>query len=582
MDKHARKDRYSKLQQAGQLIDQKQFSDALQLLETLAADQERDPESDAMLAQLFFRLGEHVRAIALYLKVMEQEPENLAVMVNLAVAYINTRQFAHAGAVLSRALATNAEYVPAMAGMGALLLMLNDHDRAIEWLEKAVAGKSTDVNVYSNLSLVMGLQGRNEESLAYADQARRRDPKNPAVLTALSRTLVALGRMDEAQRFLRKAIEFDPQYGPAYERLAMAKKFKRDDLPFIEKAVGVLQQGMRVVDRYSLLFAIGKMYDDIGDYEQAFRYFRQGNVLARDVEKPDGDPHLTRCQKKLLTAELLSSPGEYGHRSDVPVFIVGMPRSGTSLMEQIIDSHPQAAGAGELTEIPRLMDEIFAAAKRESRFGIEQYAMPDPALWQEKADSYLQVLRSSGRDEALRVVDKLPDNYRFLGLIAMMFPKARIIHAVRHPLDVCTSCYFQLFIGLKWSFDLKWIAETYCQYRELMEYWKSVLPAGRIVDVHYEQLIADPEPQSRHLVEACGLPWDPACLDYAKNTRGVQTASAWQVRQPIYQTSKMRWVNYAPYIGELAQGVVEYLDDADIEILAQHGVKVKRKRWKFL
>ncbi|HSC75051.1 MAG TPA: sulfotransferase [Pseudomonadales bacterium] len=578
-----RKEAAACLQEVDRLINDKQFDEARRKLELLDEDSiVGQAVINLQLGQAYYVLGDYLHAVAVYLRILQVEPENITALVNISAAYQSLQQFGHAVVYLDKALAINPDSAPALGGKGALMLALNEIDKAIEWLEKAVSKKALDVHVYSNLSLALGLLGRNEESLAYADQARRKNPKNPTVLCALSRTLVALGRMEEAERFLRKAIEQDPAYGPAYEQLIRTRKFKPEDMPFIEKTVGVLQQGMRVVDRYNLLFAIGKMYDDVGDYEKAFSYYRQGNVLAKGATKPDDDQHLIRCQKKLLTADCLANPGSYGNTSELPLFIVGMPRSGTSLMEQIIDSHPHAAGAGELTEIPRIMDEIYMAAKRESRFGIERYVMPDSAMWQEQAEAYIRVLKGSGRSDALRVVDKLPDNYRFLGLIATMFPKARIIHAVRHPLDVCISCYFQLFFGLKWSLDLKWIADSYCQYRELMEYWNSVLPAGRIVEMPYELLIEDPENQARQLIDACGLPWDPACLDYAKNRRGVQTVSAWQVRQPIYTTSKMRWVNYAPYIGELAQGIVEYLDDTDIEILAQHGVKIHRKRWKFL
>lgn len=571
------------LQEVNRLLHAGQFDAAREKLALLEqGDTANQTAINLQVGRVYCDLGDYLQAIVVYLRVLQTEPENVVALIGVAAAYQSSQQFGHAAVYLDKALAINSDHAPALAGKGALLLELNEIDEAVEWLEKAVGKKTTDVNVYSNLALALGLLGRNEESLAYAEQARQRSPKNSGVLCTLSRTLVALGRMEEAKRFLRKAIDCNPLYGPAYYQLALAGKVGQEDRPFIEQATGILQHGMRVVDRYNLLFAISKMYDDIGDHEQAFQYARQGNVLAREAIKSDDYQDLTQFQRKLLTTERLANPGSYGHRSEVPVFIVGMPRSGTSLMEQIIDTHPQASGAGELKEIYQITDEICAAARSESRFGMKRYVMPDAAIWQEKAEMYLRVLQGNRRGDALRVVDKMPDNYRFLGLIATMFPKARVIHAVRHPLDVCISCYFQLFFGVKWSFDLKWIAETYCQYRQLMEYWKSVLPADRIVDVSYELLTEDPENQARKLIDACGLPWDPVCLDYTKNRRSVQTASVWQVRQPIYQTSKMRWVNYAPYIGELAQGIVEYLDDTDIEILAQHGVKIHRKRWKLL
>ena len=176
-----------------------------------------------------------------------------------------------------------------------------------------------------------------------------------------------------------------------------------------------------------------------------------------------------------------------------------------------------------------------------------------------------------GRGNATRIVDKLPDNFFYLGIVASLFPNATIIHALRHPLDTCLSCYFQNFTNVRWACDLDLIGERYRFYREIMDYWRSVLPEGRIVDISYEELIDDPKSQGRRLVEACGLNWDDKMLQFHEEDRIVKSASLWQVRQPIYRSSRMRWKNYASHLGTLADALSAYLQD-DREELAQNGI----------
>jgi hypothetical protein len=279
--------------------------------------------------------------------------------------------------------------------------------------------------------------------------------------------------------------------------------------------------------------------------------------------------------KKVFSPELLQQAESLGNDSGVPVFIVGMPRSGTTLTEQIIASHPRASGAGELQEIDRIAKQICPAAdltqyQSTCRANLTRETLGD------KAEQYLDVLRKT-REASARVTDKMPDNYFYLGLITMLFPRARIVHMTRNPLDNCLSCYFQCFDQLAWSFDLDWLARRYRFYREVMAYWKSVLPADSILDVQYEQLIEDPETQSRRIIEHCGLAWDPACLEFNRAERAVNTASMWQVRQPIYRTSRKRWRNYASHLGELANGLVDYLGE-DAAALAECGIRL-RPRW---
>jgi hypothetical protein len=349
------------------------------------------------------------------------------------------------------------------------------------------------------------------------------------------------------------------------------KKFTPADQAFIDKTEKVLQLGMPAKERACVHFALGKIYDDCGEWDKAFEHFRQANLL----QKKNYDMKRARQQfkqmKKVFDSPTLQKYRELGHASEQPVFIVGMPRSGTTLMEHMIASHPRAGGAGELPEIPRISRLILpedgqrhSAAKVRAKLTQENIAA--------YAEDYLGVLRQGTKD-ADRIVDKLPGNVFYLGLISILFPNATIIHAIRNPLDTCLSCYFQNFTNVRWANDVAIIGDIYGLYREVIAYWQDVLPDGKIIDVHYEQLIEDPELHGRRMLEACGLDWNSENLDFYKKEKVVKTASLWQVRQPIYQSSKMRWKNYASNAAQFASALSDYLQD-DREALDDHAISL--------
>ncbi|MEQ9208925.1 MAG: sulfotransferase, partial [Pseudomonadales bacterium] len=240
----------------------------------------------------------------------------------------------------------------------------------------------------------------------------------------------------------------------------------------------------------------------------------------------------------------------------------------------IIASHSKGAGAGELLAMPQIAHQIVH--ENESRTPQRALKRMTAYHMAEYAEHYLQTLRL-GRREAARIVDKLPGNYQNLGLIATLFPNARIIHAVRHPLDTCLSCYFQAFDQVRWSNELESIAAMYKLYQDYMAHWKSVLPRHQILDVHYESLVEDPPTEGRRMLEHCGLTWEADSLEFHQQQAVVRTVSHAQVRQPIYQTSKMRWVNYADQLQELVTELSEYLRD-DKETLAKYGLVLKKKK----
>jgi hypothetical protein len=277
--------------------------------------------------------------------------------------------------------------------------------------------------------------------------------------------------------------------------------------------------------------------------------------------------------KNNYTQSLIQQTDTYGSDSEIPVFVVGMPRSGTTLIEQVIASHPGAAGAGELLDIGKIHAHICLRGENSASGTNEALTKTSLTGY---ANAYLEELKKT-REHAIRIVDKMPDSTVSLGLIYKLFPAARIIHAMRNPLDTCLSCYFQAFAGIPETYDMEWLGQRYRVYREAVNHWKALLPEGTILDVSYEQVVQDFETQAHRIIDFCDLPWDDRCLEFYKKSRPIVTASVWQARQPVYTTSSKRWVNYAKYLGPLAEQISDYLDKGDIAELEKHGVMLKRK-----
>jgi len=301
-----------------------------------------------------------------------------------------------------------------------------------------------------------------------------------------------------------------------------------------------------------LEFALGKVYTDLGDDDRSFEHYRAGNELARSKVPFDIARHVARVDREieLFSAERLAAMPR-GSDSDAPILIVGTPRSGTTLTESIISSHSQVAGAGEMT--------FWSAAMSHVMPGFP--ASYTPVMAKQLADEYLVFLRQHSAT-AHRITDKMPGNYMHLGIIHAVFPNAKIIHTKRHPIDACLSIYFQNFPDAhEYKWDLESLAAWYEQYQRLMAHWRSVLPPGVLYEIQYEDLVEDQEGESRKLLDFLGLQWEGDVLDFHKQERAVFTASKWQVRQPVYKTSKERWRRYEKHLGPL-MGLLKYAPGA--------------------
>ena len=356
--------------------------------------------------------------------------------------------------------------------------------------------------------------------------------------------MIELGHFDEAYDCLEKAIQLAPRNARFYYSLATSKRLALGDpnVLAMEKLVQSVSS-LPADEQIALHFALGKIFADT-DQERSFQHLLKGNALKRRQIDYDeaAVPTVLEHTRAVFTAELMRRNAGLGHPSCVPLFILGMPRSGTTLVEQILASHPKVFGAGELDD--------FGKAIVALRFPNVVSPMSGEQLRQ-LGESYVSGIGVAA-PAAERITNKAPGNFRFAGLIHLVLPNARIIHTRRDPVDTCLSCFSTLFTErVSYCYDLKELGRYYRAYEAMMAHWRSVLPQNVMLEVQYEDVVTDLEGQARRIVAHCGLEWDDACLDFHNTERPIRTASATQVRQRIYNSSVGRWRAYEPFLGPL-------------------------------
>ena len=556
-----------------------QYEKAAAIVASLPSPLADERELRLQFGKLCIALKNFSSAVIVFTELNQKYPDNPDYLFFLGDASKETGKLVESQKYLERCLEIAPDDWRAHSSLGGVFIKLEHYDQALEYLEKAIELKPSHANSYSNMAICHMRLGQHEESVAYSKKAIKLDPHNIHPYNNLGYALSELGRTEEAEEYFKKAIKIDRLFGIVYLNYSRIKKFSEKDSAMIKKMESLLKESMPAVHRSNFHFSLGKIYDDCKEWNKAFEHYRQGNLLGKSgfSEAPIPDS-LIRKFRKLFTPEMIQKlSSELGSQSEVPVFIVGMPRSGTTLLEQIISSHEQAEGAGELTKIGQLNHDIYDYENLKS-FQQDWQQVLNKEHFTQYAEEYLSILRQ-GNQDALRVVDKMPENYFHLGFLSILFPKARFVHSIRNPIDTCLSCYFTSFSHITWAYDFEWIVNRYRIYRKVMEFWESVLPEGSILDIKYEDLVDEPEQNSRRLIDHIGLEWDPNCLDFHEKKRAVQTASVWQVRQPIYKQSVRRWQNYSGHIEQLASLLGEYLDDYDIEALSKAGIEIKPKRW---
>ncbi len=561
------------------LCDRGRKNEALQILGQLPSPLQEDREIRTRFGLLCLALGNFTNAKLVFEELDNKYPGVVEYLYYLGDINRELGHFAESEASLAKCLEIDPDHWRSHASLGALALARQDYESARQSLERALALKPGSPAVATNLASCLMQLGHHEDCIAYANKALKAEPGNVHALNTLGYAQSELGQLEQAELNFKKAIKQEKLFAPAWLNYSRIKKYSTADLPKIKKTESLLNESMPAEYRRALHFAVGKMYDDCGEWSKAIGHFRQANTLGKSVHRERALPSsLLRVERDFFsTANLESLSTKLGNTSEKPVFVVGMPRSGTTLVEQIIASHPAAATAGELLKIGWINDQVcplYECQDLKKRWNEKL----QPAVFHDFANAYLEQLES-GRASASRIVDKMPENFHYLGLINILFPSARIIHIRRNAIDTCLSCYFHSFTALSWTYDLEWIAARYLQYRDTIDMWKTLLPTGVMLEIDYEELVAEPEKLARAMLEHINLPWDAACLDFHTSAGNIRTASVWQARQPVYKTSVKRWHHYADDIGELAAALSPVLEEPDIEELTRRGIALKPKPW---
>jgi tetratricopeptide (TPR) repeat protein len=497
-------------------------------------------EADGLFAGRKF-----AEAIERFQEGLALDPRNALARAKLGEALCSLGRYQDAEQEFRRAVALKSSCWNAHLGLGTLLRARAEFGASETALRRAAKQNPRHPEPLVSLGLTLGMQGRLSETRTCFDKALRLKPRDPSALSALGWLAKIEGRFEEAERLHRSALESDPSDAFAWASLAELRRMTPADADWLAGAERTLASGLQPHTESQLRFAMGKYFDDLGQFSRAFEQYRRANELAKMVAEPYGRAARTKLVDETIatyTPERLAQPAPGASQSERPVLVIGMMRSGTSLVEQIIASHPHAAGAGELD-----FWNVQAIKLRETL----RRAPPDAALTQRLADAYLKEL-SRHASSALRIVDKSTVNSDHVGLIHSVFPRARFVYLRRDPLDTCLSTYFQSFAAsLNHTMDLEDLAHYYREHHRLIGHWRSALPPGTMLEVPYAELVADHESWSRRIIDFIGLEWDPRCLEFHKTDRPVLTASHWQVRQRIYSSSIERWRNYEKFIGPL-------------------------------
>jgi len=418
---------------------------------------------------------------------------------------------------------------------------------------------------FQSLFGVESMQSGNfEAALKAFDDVLAQLPGDPITLTSKGHAFKTCGRYDEAVAAYHAALTSQPQYGEAYYSLANLKVYAFSNDEIGSMLAQESSENLAHTDRIHFCFALGKAYEDRSEYETAFNFYTRGNALKKSQSRYDAEQMSAdlQAQRDVCSADFFAAQANVGHKAPDPIFIVGLPRAGSTLLEQILSSHSMVDGTLELPN-------ILSLSQRLRRRGRQKDANPYPQIL---ADLSADELAEFGEDfirdtrihrqDAPFFIDKMPNNFRHIGLINLILPNAKIIDARRHPMSCCFSGFKQLFAeGQEFSYDLKDIGRYYADYVALMDHWDDALP-GKVLRVNYEDVVADVDTQVRRILDYCGLPFEEACINFHQTDRSIRTPSSEQVRQPIFKSGLQQWRHFDAWLAPLKDALGPVLDDA--------------------
>jgi Flp pilus assembly protein TadD len=504
---------------------------------------------------MLWRNGQLDKAVAALERALEINPDSIEALSNLATIWFGEKQLDKAEELLRRAYELNPNHPDVLNNLAGVLTVQGEWGEALPLCRQALRMNPHSADLHFNLGRVAHQAERWEEVISAYSKGLELQPNVADAMSGLAVACNIMGRFDEAKRLYYQALELKPDKPDLHagllgleERSVMLERLER--IEKIYAAPNIDEEG-----KLSLAFALAKFLEKEGEYQRAFHYLDEGNRIRRaSFEYNQEEEHESfELVKSTFTKEFFTQRSGYGVTSEMPIFILGMPRSGTTLIEQILASHPQVSGAGELTILHR------SVSARCTPVEFAQY--PEAvAKWGEEdfnalGEEYLQKLQKYSEGEE-RVTDKMPHNFLMLGMIHLAIPNAKVIHCRRDPMDNCLSIFKQDFKSThKYAYDLEELGNHYRRYTDLMQHWQDALPEGAVFDLQYEEMVADQEGVSRKLLEFCGLPWDDNCLRFHETERAVLTASQSQVRKEIYSDSVELWRRYEEQLQPLIKAL---------------------------
>ena len=523
----------------------RQGGDALPALTRAIELLPRDAETHLNLGVALAGMGRRTEAVASYRQSLALNPAGIEALTNLGNVLRELGERREALALCNQAVQLDPARPDSLCNLATVLFELRRISDAEETFRRAVALQPGHAPSQLGLAAVLRVQLRTAEAQACCEAALAVEPRSAGATSLLAELHADRGSFAEAHRLFHQAIALDPDSPTAYCGIAQQRRMTPDDTAWRAGVEALLARPLPLGHQVSLRYALGKYSDDTGQYDAAFDNYRQANELSKRFGVRYDRSKLSKRVAGIVAtfdARFVAQSHAGASASERPVFIVGMPRSGTSLTEQILASHPAVFGAGEV----RFWDDVYTALAREAAGG----GSIDALLPGVARDYLARVTAVAG--ERARVIDKMPANFLYLGLIHATFPRARILHMGRHPLDTCLSIYFQNFFNMgPYANDFGNLAHYYEEYLRVMAHWRAMLPPTALLEIPYEGLLADQEGWTRRMLDFIGVPWDPKCLDFHQTERVVITASRWQVRQRLNSTSAGRWRNYARHLAPL-------------------------------
>ncbi len=499
-------------------------------------------------------LGNFQAAADIYNLVLAKVPDCAEVHNNRGAVLQQMTRYKEALASYDKAIRLKPDYANAHYNRGSTLKQMKRYEDALASYDQAIALKFDHAEAHNSRGVILQEMRRYDEALASYNKAMAVKPDHAIAHNNRGTALMNKGDMQEAEKMFLTAFELKPDFPDPLYNLANIRKYQNADNAQVKHIHTLLKRpGVSADDQELLYFTLGKIYDDCGLYDEAFERYRQANQIrnTRVSYDSDGVVRLTDGIIDVFSKDFLAQPFAFASDSRSPLFIVGMPRSGTTLLANILSNHRAIATAGELPTIADFTARLLELTEN-AAIHPEAAKYITPAIAARLINDYEKRLRRDIGLDVPHVIDKNPLNFRQLGFIAMLFPKARIIHCTRHPLDSGLSNYFQRFpLYLDYSFDLRNIGHFYGQYARLMEHWRKV-PTLKLMEISYEDMVLNTEQTVRKTLEFLGLEWDERCLSPHTNPCVVET-SQWQVRQPIYRHALERWRHYEKHLAPLKE-----------------------------